>query len=330
FTPANLSSHVHRSLEARQTTRVLRAVFHNQDYFRVHDPLPATLSDEGAANAMLLKPDFRCTGLSLLVYGRRLFETTDSRVTSLNPGYAYPARQTYEACESIVRRHNIRPNTALLLQQNTNAIQCGVFHNDVIATGHRHLLLAHEHAFQHPHAMEQIKDAYARQYDAPLYVRLVRDAELSLRASVDSYLFNSQIVSSGEDMLMLAPQECAETPAAHAIIQDMLADEGNPLRECKFVDLRESMQNGGGPACLRLRVEMDECARSAMHGNLILENETQIDTLETWARKHYRDRLHPEDLRDPSLLEESRRALDELGNIMGLTSIYDFQRESTD
>ena len=50
------------------------------------------------------------------------------------------------------------------------------------------------------------------------------------------------------------------------------------------------------------------------------------ERLEGWARRHYRDRLAPADLADPQLLNESRAALDELTGILGLGSIYDFQR----
>jgi len=48
--------------------------------------------------------------------------------------------------------------------------------------------------------------------------------------------------------------------------------------------------------------------------------------LQELIQKYYRDRLVPGDLADPQLLEESRRALDELTKILGLGSIYPFQR----
>ena len=59
------------------------------------------------------------------------------------------------------------------------------------------------------------------------------------------------------------------------------------------------------------RVVLDEC----------LYNE-----LKAWIEKHYRERLSPTDLDDPALLRESRAALDELTTILGLGSLYDFQR----
>jgi len=48
--------------------------------------------------------------------------------------------------------------------------------------------------------------------------------------------------------------------------------------------------------------------------------------LESWIRRHYRDRLTLDDLADPALLDESRRALDELTKLLKLGSIYGFQR----
>jgi succinylarginine dihydrolase len=49
--------------------------------------------------------------------------------------------------------------------------------------------------------------------------------------------------------------------------------------------------------------------------------------LELWIRRNYRDRLATADLGDPALLEESRRALDELTRILRLPSVYPFQLE---
>jgi len=47
--------------------------------------------------------------------------------------------------------------------------------------------------------------------------------------------------------------------------------------------------------------------------------------LVSWAKKHYRDRLALDDLRDVKLLNECRSALDELTFILGIGSIYPFQ-----
>jgi succinylarginine dihydrolase len=85
------------------------------------------------------------------------------------------------------------------------------------------------------------------------------------------------------------------------------------------------MRNGGGPACLRLRVVLTEDERAAL-GNRGLVDEARIDALEIIVRRHYRDRLAPADLADPLLLDESRAALEAIGNVLNLGPVHDFQR----
>ena len=91
-------------------------------------------------------------------------------------------------------------------------------------------------------------------------------------------------------------------------------------------DLRQSMRNGGGPACLRLRVRADAGGARA-HSRA-----TSFSTMRSPRRstpgsaRNYRDRLAPEDLADPALLDESRRALDEVSQLLRLPSVYPFQQ----
>jgi succinylarginine dihydrolase len=91
-----------------------------------------------------------------------------------------------------------------------------------------------------------------------------------------------------------------------------------------YVDVRQSMQNGGGPACLRLRVVLtdDEITKSN-HG--VFWSEALHAKLIDWVNRRYRDELKSDDLADPKLLIESRDALDELSGILHLESIYEFQ-----
>ena len=91
-----------------------------------------------------------------------------------------------------------------------------------------------------------------------------------------------------------------------------------------YYDLGQSMSNGGGPACLRLRVVMSPEQIKTMQARVLL-NDDLIADLEAWINSNYRDELHPDDLADPSLLAESRKALDELTSILKLGSIYEFQ-----
>jgi succinylarginine dihydrolase len=319
FTPANLVAHFHRSLEAATTTRVLRAVFADQARFAVHAPLPAApqFGDEGAANHTRFSAGV--SGVELFVYGRRAFDDGPTPTR-------FPARQTREASAAIVRRHGLDPARVTLAQQAPAAIDAGVFHNDVIAVGTGSVLLCHEHAFVEQSA---VLDALARQIGPAFTPLVIGNDALTVADAVATYLFNSQLVARPDGRLLLvAPAECREHPAARAVL-DRLADGTTPIAEVITFDLRQSMRNGGGPACLRLRVELTADERAAIDANVFLDDPL-ANALDAWIRRHYRDRLAPADLGDPALLDESRRALDELTALLRLPGIYPFQRDGTD
>ena len=67
-------------------------------------------------------------------------------------------------------------------------------------------------------------------------------------------------------------------------------------------------------------------AERASIGARVFADAALCDELERWVARHYRDRLLPQDLADPSLLDESRRALDELSTLLAIGSVHDFQR----
>ena len=315
FTPANLSSHFHRSLEAPTTTRVLRAIFANDQRFVVHDPLPAAsqFGDEGAANHTRFHADEGEAGVEWFVYGRRAFGEGPAPSR-------YPARQTREASEAIARRHGIDGRRTLFTQQWPAAIDAGVFHNDVIAVGSADLLFCHAQAF-----VDQVEtlETVARAVGPSFRAIVVTEAELSVADAVSTYLFNSQLIARREGgFLLVAPAECHEHAATSALLDRLVGN--SPIAEVLTFDLRQSMRNGGGPACLRLRVELTAQERSAIDANVFLDAELAT-ALEAWIRRHYRDRIAPQDLADPSLLDESRRALDELTQLLRLPSVYWFQ-----
>jgi succinylarginine dihydrolase len=316
FTPANLVTHVHRALEAPTTTRVLRAIFADETRFRVHDPLPAApqLGDEGAANHTRFAEDTAAPGVELFVYGRRAFGggTAPAR---------YPARQTREASEAVARRHGLDPARTVYAQQLPDAIDAGVFHNDVVAVGEGTLLFCHERAFaDQPAVLDALQAAVGPAFE-PI---VITDDELPLAVAVGTYLFNSQLMplESG-GFLLVAPAECRAHRTTAAIL-DRLVAGGTPVRDVLTFDLRQSMRNGGGPACLRLRVPLSATERAAIAANVFLDSALDA-ALDAWIRRHYRDRLASTDLRDPALLDESRRALDELTQLLGLPSVYPFQ-----
>jgi succinylarginine dihydrolase len=126
-------------------------------------------------------------------------------------------------------------------------------------------------------------------------------------------------------MCLIAPAECEESHSAREALREI--EEGNnPIRSVLFVNIRQSMKNGGGPACLRIRVAMREGGLAAVHPGVVLTNPL-YEELVSWVGCHYRDQLHPADLADPQLLKETRAALDELTQILQLGSIYPFQIE---
>ncbi|MEP6997835.1 MAG: N-succinylarginine dihydrolase [Betaproteobacteria bacterium] len=318
FTPANLVSHFHRALEAPTTTRVLRAIFADEGRFVVHDPLPAAaqFGDEGAANHTRLAPDPGAPGIELFVYGRSAYDAA-----AASP-LRFAARQTREASGAIARRHRLDPARTLFAQQNPAAIDAGVFHNDVIAVGKGTALFCHEGAFVGQEALLAALSAAVGPAFTPV---VVRAADLSVEQAVASYMFNSQLLSRAEGgMLLVAPAECAEDPAVSAYLARLVAS-GGPIREILTFDLRQSMRNGGGPACLRLAVALTGPERAAIGANVWLDDALHA-ALVAWVEKNYRDRILPEDLADPALLFEGRRALDELSALLRLGSVYRFQR----
>ncbi len=312
FTPANLVTQFHRSIEPPTTRRVLCAIFSDEAHFKVHDPLPASthFADEGAANHTRLVCDGE--SIELFTAGRRGFDASLNRTT-------FPARQTYEACEAVIRRHGVRD--ALIVSQNPVAIDAGAFHNDVVAVGHRHVLLVHELAWE-----DQSRVLLRLRERMPsLKVIEISDAALPLCDAVSSYLFNSQLVMGPSGGLhLLAPMESRESDAARVVCETLPRDI---IAQVHHVDVRQSMKNGGGPACLRLRVTLNEPERRAMNSGVIFD-ERLYHLLKQWVERHYRDRLTTTDLRDPKLLEESCTALDELTGLLRIGSVYDFQRDA--
>ena len=312
FTPANLASHFHRALEAPTTTAVLRAIFAEEVCFAVHDPLPSSpqTGDEGAANHTQLDG-----GVEFFVYGRRAFGAGPLPAR-------FPARQALEASLAIARRHGLEPRRTVFAQQTPAAIDAGVFHNDVIAVGHASTLFCHERAWIDQNAVLAELDHAVSESFTPI---VVRETDVTLDEAVATYLFNSQLVTRPEGgLLLIAPAECRENARVARYLDGLVAIDG-PIKEVATFDLRQSMRNGGGPACLRLRVTLKAEERDAIRANVFLDG-ALADALEAWIRRHYRDRLAPAELADPALLDESRRALDELTRLLRIGSVYPFQR----
>ena len=320
FTPANLLTTAHRAIEHPQTERILNTVFGNSDHFAVHSAVPSIgrFGDEGAANHTRLCTNYGDAGVGLFVYGRD--DQTDlSNLT-------FPGRQTLASSQAVARQHGTQ--SAVYLQQAAQAINAGAFHNDVVAVGNGPLLMYHQHAYE-AQAAEQAFEALRAQL--PLQTLCVSADEVSLQDAIKSYLFNSQLLASADGdmskMRLIAPSECEENTAVRQWIERTSQDCNQPIRNVEFVDVRQSMSNGGGPACLRLRVVLTDEQLAAVNPAFLLD-EAKIDVLQDWVKRHYRDQLSVADLADVQFYREVITALEDLVSLLGLKSqgLYPFQQ----
>jgi succinylarginine dihydrolase len=319
ITPANLQTQFHRSLEAPTTAAVLKAIFADESAFAHHDPLPGSsqFGDEGAANHTRLGRSYDDPGLEIFVFGRHAMDNQSSPAR-------FPARQTLEASQAVSRLHGLEAKNVMFIQQNPMAIEAGAFHNDVVAVGNLNVLFYHSSAFADFGAAKQIREWFERSECSPCLIE-VQEEQIPLADAVSSYLFNSQLVQlPDQTMALIAPAECRENVRTRTFLEGLL-NQDTPIRKVHYVDVRQSMNNGGGPACLRLRVVLTERERGLVNPGVFL-NDGLYASLKGWIERHYRDRLLPADLADSMLLEESRRALDELTQLLKLGSIYPFQR----
>jgi succinylarginine dihydrolase len=285
MTVANLKTMPHRSHEWPATLAQLRIAF-GSDAFTVHGPVPPAFGDEGAANHMRLTPAHGEPGVEVFVYGVS--------------GGAFPARQHVEASKAIARLHGLDPARVIFAQQSEEAIGAGAFHNDVVAVANEHVLFAHEQAFADKASLIVALEAKVPGFE---YVE-VPASEVPLSDAVSSYLFNAQLVTlpSGE-MSLILPTEARETPNVWRWIETHVAGNG-PIRRVELVDVRQSMANGGGPACLRLRVVDDP----AMVDPRFMADAAKLDRIADIVRRHWPEQIHHEELQQPALIGEIERA----------------------
>lgn len=294
---------------------MLRAIFNHDAHFEVHSALPqvAMFGDEGAANHNRLGGDYGDPGLQLFIYGRE------------EGGHAapvrYPARQTLAASQAVARLNQVNPTQVIFAQQNPQVIDQGVFHNDVIAVSNRQVLFCHEQAFAH---QEKLLATLRERVPGFMPIQVPTQA-VSVQDAVETYLFNSQLLSRDDGSMMLVlPQESRNHQGVWRYLSELVQAD-NPIDELRVFDLRESMANGGGPACLRLRVVLTPEEMQAVNPAVMM-NDTLFNTLNDWVDRYYRDRLVQADLVDPQLLREGREALDALSTILQLGAVYPFQR----
>ncbi|HEX8573970.1 MAG TPA: N-succinylarginine dihydrolase [Allosphingosinicella sp.] len=290
LTVANLRTMAHRSHEWPETLAQLRLAFADEAHFAVHPPVPATFGDEGAANHMRLCASHGEPGVEVFVYGLR--------------GGPFPVRQHEEASRAVARLHGLDPERSLFVAQSEAAIAAGAFHNDVVAVANENLLFAHEQAFEdRPSFYAELKRRLPE-----VEIVEVPASSVSLEDSIRSYLFNAQLVTlAGGGMALILPEEARETPSVWAWLQAMIAGNG-PIRQLFVVDVRQSMANGGGPACLRLRVVADPADVDPR----FLADEAKLDRLAALVDAEWPERIEPGDLLDPILwarMDGARAAL---------------------
>ncbi|QLC21349.1 N-succinylarginine dihydrolase [Parasphingopyxis sp. CP4] len=299
LTPANLMTMPHRSHEWPETLAQLRTAFSDETYFKVHHPVPAPFGDEGAANFMRLCPAHGEPGIEIFVYG-----------TSGGP---FPARQHIEASKTVARKHGLGANQALFVEQSPEAIAVGAFHNDVVAVANENVLFCHEQAFAD-------RDGFFRNLHAAMpsvsIVEVPTD-RVSLDDAIKTYLFNAQLVTlpSG-GMGLILPTESQDSEAVWGWLEEMVAGNG-PIRELIPVDVRQSMANGGGPACLRLRVVADP----ETIDRRFLMSETKIDTIAAVVSQTWPEEIDGSALADANLqaqIATARAALFEALDLLEL------------
>ena len=327
FTPANLCYHLHRSIETSFNSELLKLWFNDEKYFSHHPPCPFTLmtSDEGAANHSRIQiQDEKSNDLpaiNLFVYGRYGNETT------INSYNKYLPRQTRLSQEIICRNHMLDDKQCLFIMQNHKAVDAGVFHNDVAAVGHQNTFIYHEKAFKDD---KNYFDSHPllEKYNQSFTPIKITNEQLSLEEALSCYLFNSQIITLKNNqagMAIIMPQEVNNIPAAKKLIKNIIDNPVNPITEYHFVNVTESLKNGGGPACLRLRIPLTNNEQQAVHPSAWL-NDNNEPAIRQWIEKHYRDKLTLEDCQDPAFCVEIETALDELCQILNLGSVYEFQK----
>ena len=297
LTVANLQTMPHRSHEWPHTLAQLRLAFAHPA-FAIHGPVPSPFGDEGAANHMRLAPSHDAPGVEVFVYGRT--------------GGRYPARQHRDACEAVARAHGLDPARTIFAEQAEAAIAAGAFHNDVVAVANERTLFAHEHAFAEPERLY----ADLRRLLPEIEIVEVPATEVSLAEAVSSYLFNAQLVSTDGGQTLIVPAEAQEAVSVRGWLERHLAGNG-PIRRVETVNVRESMANGGGPACLRLRVVADPATVDPR----FLVDDAALDRIVAVVEAHWPETIPADAIGGAALIgriEAAHRALLEALDLVGL------------
>ena len=321
ITPANLNTMFHRSLESDFTYTQCKLIF-SDTCFVVHKPALSIsgYGDEGAANHLRISKTHEDKGFEIFVFGESAFKEeafAEYQKTS------FIKRQALEVSKSVALSHKLDRNNVFYLQQHPRAIDKGSFHNDIVSLSNENIFIAHEKAFLNRDVLNHVLKHLELEVENFNYIE-IPDKEIPLDDIISSYLLNSQLFTNGEgEMQLILPAEVQNYENCMQWLEKL--KQTSDIKLFDFVNIKQSMMNGGGPACLRLKAILNDGEIKKVNKNFILNNK-RLELIEDLIEREYRDELYPDDLKDPSLLDESRKVLDELTQIFGTGSIYEFQK----
>ena len=313
ITPANLNTMFHRSIEHEFTQAQLEFMFGGVAI--VHDPIKniSGYGDEGAANHLRVSEQHLKPGFQIFVYGSSAFEVQQGMIT----------RQAEEISKAVSIMHQLDPDRVLFLKQNEQAINAGSFHNDIVSLANEEVFIFHQEAFADRVELERILH-HLKDHVKGFHPIEILSEDISLDDLVSSYLLNSQLITvKNNEMMMLLPEEVQNHSNCMRWLEEIKSS--SPIKHIEFVDIRQSMMNGGGPACLRFKTIFNNDEFNQINEKFLLTPKKLMD-LRALVTKHYRDKLNPEDLLDNNLIQESYRFLDELTQLLDLGNVYDFQK----
>jgi succinylarginine dihydrolase len=313
ITPANLNSMFHRSIEHEFTKTQLELMFGG--IAQVHKPIKniSGYGDEGAANHLRVCAQHLMPGFQIFVYGSSAFESHLGII----------ARQAEEISQAVSTQHQLDPERVLFLKQNEQAINSGSFHNDIVSLANEEVFIFHQEAFADRVELERVLH-HLKEHVKGFHPIEILSEDISLDDLVSSYLLNSQLITvDNNEMMMLLPEEVHNHPNCMRWLEEIKSS--SPIKHLEFVDIRQSMMNGGGPACLRFKAVVNNDEFDKLNEKFLL-SPTKLMDLRALVSKHYRDKLYPEDLLDIKLMQESYTFLDELTQLLDLGDIYNFQR----
>ena len=313
ITPANLNTMFHRSIEHQFTKVQLELIFGGAA--KIHNPIKniSGYGDEGAANHLRVSAQHLKPGFQIFVYGSSAFEAQQGLI----------ARQAEEISQAVSTQHQLDPDRVLFLKQNEQAINSGSFHNDIVSLANEEVFIFHQEAFADRVELERVLH-HLKDHVRGFHPIEILSENISLDDLVSSYLLNSQLITvENNEMLMLLPEEAQNHSNCMQWLDEIKSS--SPIKRIEFVDIRQSMMNGGGPACLRFKIVVNDDEFNQVNEKFLL-NPKKLMNLRSLITKHYRDKLNPEDLFDIELMEESYRFLDELTQLLDLGSIYHFQK----